>query len=311
LLKRNKGDAAIWVGESILLKALNIETVYVCSGRGGYNATHLRETLEQHGGPGSTAILYHGGGNFGDIWYGEQRLREKVAVDFLDYPIRSFPQTYKFSNPKKLEHAKELFGRHPDLQLTVRDTKSYMQSQKDFGGKHRILLVPDAATMLITSPPPERVHRDDAADFLFLARTDGEGSQNHWKQIAVVEELRNVTNKEGQAEEKKLVAMDWIKQDPPGVKTADWDGKAWLRVNWAYDLLSQGALVISDRLHVHILSTLWGIDHVVVEEGGYAKLKTYHDTWLLDCSNRVVMTQSVREGVEVAKKWYRRGGSFS
>jgi exopolysaccharide biosynthesis predicted pyruvyltransferase EpsI len=308
--ERNKGDAAIWSGQSILLEILGIAQVYIAHGRGDYNATLMRQTLEEHGGPGKTAILFHGGGNFGDIWYREQDMREVVVELFHDYRIRSFPQTYKFNDREKLAKTQGVYDKHPDLQLAARDTRSYMDLQKDFGGKHNIVLVPDVATMLITNRPQGGGNKMNNSDFVFLARTDKEGSQDHWQEKDTIHELQHMINKNGEKVETTLEIMDWVGHSPPGLAEADWDGQAWLHVNWAYDFLTQGALILSDRLHVHILSTLWGIDHIAIEEGEYAKMRAYHNTWLLQCEKPGSMTRTVREAVDVAKAWYRRGGSF-
>lgn len=309
-MKRNKGDSAIWSGQSILLEAIQVAKVYIARGKGDYNATLMREILEEHGGPDKTAIIFHGGGNFGDIWHREQQMREIVVKTFHDYRIRSFPQTYKFYDQNRLAKAQDIYGRHPDLQLAARDSRSFIDLQNDFGGKNKVILVPDAATMLMENRPKGGGNKMSNSDFVFLARTDKEGAQNHWEESKTIEELQHVRNKNGEEVKAKLEIMDWLGHNPPGLKEADWDGQAWLKVNWAYDFLNQGAFILSDRLHVHILSTLWGIDHVVIEDGEYAKVRTYHDTWLLQCEKPGSMAKSVREGVDVAKAWYKRGGSF-
>ena len=270
----------------------------------------MRQTLEEYGGPEKTAIVFHGGGNFGDIWHREQYMREIVIQKFHDYRIRSFPQTYKFNDPVKLATAQEVYGNHPDLQLAARDTKSFAALQTDFGAKHKVILVPDAATMLITNPPKGGGNKMSNADYVFLARTDKEGDQNHWEERKTIEELQHSRNKNGEEVDTTLEIMDWLGHNPPGLNEADWDGQAWLKVNWAYDFLTQGGFILSDRLHVHILSTLWGIDHVVIEDGEYAKVRTYHDTWLRQCEKPGSMAKTVKDGVEVAKAWYQRGGSF-
>jgi len=304
----NKGDSAIWVGELILLEDLGIQSVYASANSNDYDKTKLREILEAHGGPENTAIMFHGGGNFGDIWPGPQRDRETVAADFPDYRIRSFPQTYRFYNQDQLERAQKAFSQHPDLQLTARDTKSYMSLQKDFGQNHKVSLLPDAATMLTTRPISGG--RSPKEGILFLARYDKEGEQDHYKDKAIIEELRHISDQDGNILDIDVTLQDWIKLDPEGLRGASYNDQAWLRVNWTYNFLNQYELVMSDRLHVHILSTVWGIDHITVEEGSYGKLRSYHETWLSGCGSIVAMTQSVREGVDSAKAWYRNGRSF-
>ncbi|KAK4943721.1 hypothetical protein LTR10_016818 [Elasticomyces elasticus] len=313
-MSSNKGDSAIWIGEKVLLEALGIETVYACVDNHDYNKDQLREALEAHGGPSKTAILLHGGGNFGDLWPGAQDNRESVAMDFLDYRIRSFPQTYKFHDvKKKLPKAQQAYGQHPDLQLTARDSKSFMAMQKDFGSKHMVSLLPDAATMLVTRPLPHAREVKDGYDVLFLARTDHEGGQDHGHQKGAIDDLRSFDNgDDSQHSSTNVTVADWVNVDPEGIRNAvDYDQHAQMRVDWTFEYLQQYALILSDRLHVHILSTVWGFDHVAVEEGSYAKIRTYHDTWLLGCGDRVAMTQNMQEAVDAAKGWYKNGKSFS
>ncbi|KAK4946378.1 hypothetical protein LTR10_014576 [Elasticomyces elasticus] len=307
----NKGDSAIWSGEVMILEALGIEIVHICIDMNVCDNPLIRTTLEEYGGPTKTAILFHGGGNFGDIWHNEQENRERVVVDFHDYRIRSFPQTYKFYQEANLVQAQKIYGDHPDLQLTARDTKSFMALERDFGKKHKLSLLPDAATMLHTSPLLATAPKQSDLDFLFLARTDGEGSQNHWNDQTMIEELLYVTNENGTLDAANMTIRDWIDEEPVGILEKSLNEQAQMRVDWCYDFLGQGALIIADRLHAHILSTVWGIDHITVEEGSYAKLSTYHDTWLRDCGQRVRTTTSVREAVDAAKDWYKRGKSFS
>jgi exopolysaccharide biosynthesis predicted pyruvyltransferase EpsI len=268
----------------------------------------LRKDLEAHGGPTNTAIMFHGGGNFGDIWSGDQKLREKVVADFPDYPIRSFPQTYKFKNPKTLARVQEIYGKHPDLQLTVRDTLSYTQLELDFGSKHQIMLAPDAATMLFTVPIP--AYPTQEYKFLVQLRGDNEGGQNHNTERKLFEELKNPVPGNNTTSDTAVLQGDWQNCEPSGLARLGHVEQSLKRVEAARDWLNSAQLVLSDRLHVHILSTLWGIDHIVIEEGWYRKVMTYQDTWLSECTTNVALTSSVREGVDIAKAWYERGGTF-
>ncbi|KIW54400.1 hypothetical protein PV05_06760 [Exophiala xenobiotica] len=306
----NKGDSAIWVAEEVLLESLGIQTVALTVDNGFYDKSEIRKALEAHGGPEKTAIMFVGGGSFGDLYHMIQTNRENIAKDFPDYRIRSFPQSYKFKDEKNLLQAQEAYGQHPDLQLAARDVKSYMKMQTDFGKKHKILLLPDIATMLVARPVPARVPKGDGLNILFLGRVDHEGSQDHYKDKALFEELRQLTDGDGKQVSVDITMMDWLDSEPAGLQDATYEAKARLRLDWTYDFLSSYDLVISDRLHVHILSTVWNIDHITVEEGSYAKLRSYHETWLSGCGNRVSMAQSVREAVDAAKDWYQRGRSF-
>lgn len=49
------------------------------------------------------------------------------------------------------------------------------------------------------------------------------------------------------------------------------------------DILSRADLVVSDRLHTHILCVLLGIPQVALDNS-YQKIKRYSDEWTLDAA---------------------------
>jgi len=63
--------------------------------------------------------------------------------------------------------------------------------------------------------------------------------------------------------------------------TPDRISRAYL--NMGCRMLSQGKVIVTDRLHVHILSLLLGIPHVVFDDQG-GKVKTFYETWTKGCS---------------------------
>jgi pyruvyl transferase EpsO len=56
------------------------------------------------------------------------------------------------------------------------------------------------------------------------------------------------------------------------------DAEARNRVAAGVKLLGRGRAVATDRMHAHILSTLLGIPHVVVDNS-YGKLRSFYETW--------------------------------
>jgi pyruvyl transferase EpsO len=59
---------------------------------------------------------------------------------------------------------------------------------------------------------------------------------------------------------------------------ATWDRLARERVDRGCSMLSRGRVVVTDRLHGHILSLLLGIPHVVLDNS-YGKLRSFCETW--------------------------------
>jgi len=75
---------------------------------------------------------------------------------------------------------------------------------------------------------------------------------------------------------------------PDGTKTmtAAETGKnqrAWAKAMQGFEMLGSVDLVITDRLHGHIMSTIIGVPHILMD----SKLKknlNFHDTWTKDCA---------------------------
>lgn len=51
------------------------------------------------------------------------------------------------------------------------------------------------------------------------------------------------------------------------------------RLRYGLNMLGAGNIVITDRLHAHILCTLSGIPHVIISDR-YGKVKQFYMTWM-------------------------------
>ncbi len=272
----NVGDSAIWAGEIVALKALGVEIAYVDNFL-SLDARVLRERMPKG------VILIHGGGNFGTIWPECQAHREAVLAQFRDYPIVQLPQSIHFADEASLEQTRQLIAAHPDFTMLVRDEPSRLISEDRLGARTRLCC--DSALFL-----HDRLHRDQpVVDILALARTDKE---------RVTEGLQSLLAGTGRSFE----ICDWL-DDPmtlsrriggriwprafgrltrvPGffrVLRAAWDAAAWARIQRGCKLLSRGQVVLTDRLHAHILCTMLKIPHVVLDNH-YGKVQNFIAAW--------------------------------
>ena len=71
--------------------------------------------------------------------------------------------------------------------------------------------------------------------------------------------------------------------------------------------LAEGKIVISDRLHGHILATLMQIPNILIDNS-YGKLSSFYDTWMRDVtgvrfavSSREALAMVQEENVETAE----------
>jgi pyruvyl transferase EpsO len=273
---RNIGDLLIWRGEMDFLANLGMTPGYVAaSGR-----------CDPRRVAGYDTILLHGGGNFGDLWHSHQRFRESLVTRFTDRRIVLFPQTVHFRDAGHLEDARRAFSAHPDLHLCVRDAESHRFVLANFPDNHAHLL-PDMAFCI--DGLDERLAVTRREKWLLLQRIDQEQSGSAWPLDAERFETRDwptLSASFAQRAERRLLT-DWHKLThrirlrlPSSDIAIDGfspylTGKA---IRMGAEFLSAYDLVVSTRLHGHILSLLLGIPNVLVDNS-YGKNRTFFDAW--------------------------------
>jgi exopolysaccharide biosynthesis predicted pyruvyltransferase EpsI len=269
---RNVGDSAIWLGTTTYFREhRGIEPGYVAS-LGHFSEAALRATVPE--GP----IVIHGGGNFGDLWPRHHRFREHLLERFPDREIVQLPQSIHFEDPGQAARTARAIARHGRFRLLVRDRVSYEFATANFDCEVR--LCPDMAFFLgaLDRPGVPEV------DVCYLMRTDKE---------------RALDPPAGRPEYSARV-VDWLTESRlsvqihrlggvvrglrrgcrhrMGLRREWYDAVARARVARGCRLLSSGRVVITDRLHAHVLSLLLGIPHAVLDNT-YGKLRRFLDVW--------------------------------
>jgi len=282
----NVGDSAIWLGERRLLQDLGVEVAYSCS-KTTYQPSDLAATLDGEG-----TILLQGGGNFGDIWPRHQALREDIARRFPDVRIIQLPQSIHFTTDDNLERAVSLFAGHANFHFMVRDHAGFALAERISGG--RTALSPDAAFSLrLERQAPARL------DVLLLLRKDRERAGTEALPRHLLEGLQwrcvdwppdpfgpnRSTGRLGIAlasrsrkVRRRILTAASGKRLTSGYATRRRDHMAGVRLQGGLGLLAQGRVVITDRLHGHILCLLSGIPHVFLDNS-YGKVSAFAQTW--------------------------------
>lgn len=296
----NVGDSAIWLGQLVALRHLGVDVVASCDAD-GYDQMFLRKRLRGRG-----KILLQGGGNLGDEWPPHQDLREQVIADFPDVPVIQLPQSMHFNRVASLERARTVFNGHSNLTLLCRDPHSLELAKREFSAPTR--LCPDAALGL---GPLGGGRRGRGEGVLWLSRTDAErrgprlvpSSRGHrmadwftyepdasgWERIyryelALLRRLGTATRGRATLARPTAPALALLQHRMAGQRLA-----VGIR------LLSSAAVVVSDRLHAHVLCLLLGIPHVVVDTG-YGKIRPFVQAW----SNMVPGVRLVDKAEEAA-----------
>lgn len=263
----NVGDSAIWLGETAFLRSLNLKPAYVSALK-----SHDHDALAAALPEGT--ILLHGGGNFGTLWPAHQELRIAMMERFPGRPIVQMPQSIFFDDPAAVADCARAIERHGRFTLLVRDEPSLGFARRHFPCE--TLLVPDMAFAI---GPLQRLR--PAADIFCLMRTDHEQAGRHERRLGPP----------------RAVTADWLADDmtalrrtaigtrlltvldsPEVARLKRYERRGLARLRRGIGLLSTGRVVITDRLHGHILSTLLGIPHVALDNN-YRKIGNFIDAW--------------------------------
>lgn len=274
----NVGDQAILLGELDFLRAnfprSKLSFFDICN-----YSDRCDRFIEQ-----SSIILMHGGGNFGDIWPVHHDLRLAILRRFRHKRIVQLPQSISFNAAASLADTAVTIAGHPDFHLIARDHTSAALARANFDCP--TILAPDMAFCL---DPLERAA--PVRDFVCLLRTDKEVAADHRQLLEIVGSVSA-----------NVEATDWIVEPRDRIKRLDRylserantrPRAAWLindpilRVRERYArqrlavgtaMLGRGRLVVTDRLHAHILSCLLGIPNFIFNSID-GKVAAFHAAW--------------------------------
>ncbi|XP_050418333.1 uncharacterized protein LOC126831726 [Patella vulgata] len=279
-LHENKGDPAITIGEMILLQKLNKTLVYYCD----YNMC-VRNNLVKASSivknytRQNLVILLHGGGNLVG-WVINDHLREKIFNVFRGFNFLLFPQSIFMSGGERhLRYCENLYKKETNLTMILRDRHSLELAQKHFTGQPKLIIAPDMAFQI---GPVQRFLKP-FYDILWIRRTDQE---------KVTDEIPKLPT------DITIRIDDWLRWPTPhsNMKIEN----AYLIENNGLVFLQRGRVVITDRLHGHILSTLLDIPHVILNNK-WNKVSNYHNTWTKSLKNTRV-ANNASHAVDLARQ---------
>ena len=265
---RNVGDPAIWLAERAVLGRLGIRVAYTCTPT-TFSLRALRRAV------GDGPVLINGGGNLGDRYAGQQGLREQVLAMCRDNPIIQLPQSISFRDPANRDRVAGLIEAHGAVTVLCRDHASLAVARDHLRAAH----VGFCHDMVLALDPVGRP-APPSTDVVWVARRDPEAHHGPPPPTAGVDVLDWLEPLPGEA--------PW----PPGAERPYRINEALVarmeRSTWAADhlwrpldatfaplarawvarglgVLAWGRVVVSDRLHAHVLALLAGIDSVVLD----------------------------------------------
>lgn len=145
-------------------------------------------------------------------------------------------------------------------------------------------------------------------DILILARKDKEISDGDSSEIEFGEGTLDL----GSGRNVTYQKVDWKFTDTPGInadkesqegyKEKGKNQRAWAKSIAGFELLGSARFVITDRLHGHILSTVIGVPHVLMDSK-LGKNLNFHNTWTRDCDCTRITT-SISDALDVARLYF-------
>lgn len=283
----NVGDSAIWLGQLALLRAAGARVVYAAS-RMAYRPRALERAVGRDG-----VVLISGGGNLGDLWPPHQQFRERVLDEHPGCRIIQLPQSIHFDHATGLNRAQAVFAGHRGFVLMVRDHRSLAMAEDLVGDRAR--LCPDMSFGL--GPLPRTGEPD--VDLAVHRRDDHEGP---------------VPPPGGPA------TFDWLTEDRwtrllSRLANGRFGGLtvvrplmtrvAARRLGRGCRLLSSARIIVTNRLHGHLLCVLMDIPHFV-SDTVQGKVRAYLETWAAPRQN-LVLCASEAEAVARARGYLESG----
>lgn len=297
---RNIGDHLIWLGSVFYLSNVAKTKINYTAAIKSFSGSAMEKQI------GKAPIFLNGGGNLGDIWPEYQLFREQIISRYRDRPIIIFPQSIYFANPSNLTKAALIFNSHPNLTLFARDQYSYEIALKNFYNCH-IILSPDMVFQMVEMPGLS-FQSNSELPILYHCRQDKELEPSFmstsidlpnlvvedWLSFKLLEkfddlpvgvDIRQLSQSQRNSEtiQETVSWQKWYYHHPyaaifnqlynPSVHQ-----KAWAFMHSGIQQFQQYRLVITNRLHGHILCTLLKMPHIFLPNS-YHKNEMFYKTW--------------------------------
>ncbi|MBB2902005.1 pyruvyl transferase EpsO [Kineococcus radiotolerans] len=262
----NCGDSALHLGVEAVAAARGASIRRIVD-RKSYSASVLS--------PESLPVLM-AGGTWGGLYPTHHELRLRFLRDTAGRPAVQMAQSIQYVDETHREQLRRAVGEHGAFVLLVRDERSRDIAERDYDCEVR--MVPDLAfalgglQRLPASVPLVVQAREDKES----GRPPLAGESFDWlkapprSRVALTLRAARRLNRFQTTTPAAPVAA---------VAAAGMRRLARANVDRARHLLSRGERVVTDRLHGHVLSTLLGIPHVVVNDK-FGKVRALHETWL-------------------------------
>jgi pyruvyl transferase EpsO len=235
-------------------------------------ALHDLPRLLRRSLPKDVVILLHGGGNFGDLYFAHDKLRQNVIAAFPHNEIIILPQSIYYNNPENSAGIIDAISKHENIICYARDSAS-----KNFLLQHvsskKVGMLPDMAMMLAGRWNETPRATDET---LLFRRKDIEstGINNGFDWRDIVSRL----DRKMLSFLKKILFL----QAMTGLSLGGHLGLTLFQSRMTYkaiNLYKNYGCIDTDRLHGLILGQLLGAKVSLKCDNSYGKIRRYLNTW--------------------------------
>ncbi|WP_293943129.1 MULTISPECIES: polysaccharide pyruvyl transferase family protein [unclassified Sphingobacterium] len=211
-------------------------------------------------------VTLHGGGNFGNEYMAEEKLRRFLVGNFPDNKIVVLPQTiYYFNNDegqRELKITQDIFSKHPKLTLTARESISY-ELMKEYFPNNNVILTPDI--VLFTS----QILSQKRSYGLEVIRQDQES--------ILSEEDKKEVKKLLTSNFKQVISSDMHVKDFRSINTVNERAQI---LEGKFKQFRSAKIAITDRLHGMVFAAITGTPCIVFSNYNQKVTGTYD--WIKD-----------------------------
>lgn len=203
----------------------------------------------------SDVIIFHGGGNLGDLWVTHEYRRRLIVQHFPNNLIIHFPQSTHFNRQEELTMSKECYAQHKNMVFCARDQRSYQFMKEHF---YHNIIYRTYDIVLTYKHPFTPINANYTSDILYLFRNDKEKSSS----ITLEADLEKIL-----PPNLTININDTINHSYPHITMEDQFHIYHEKLLECY----QSKLIITDRLHGAIFALIVGTP-VIVYDNSYKKV---------------------------------------
>jgi exopolysaccharide biosynthesis predicted pyruvyltransferase EpsI len=304
----NVGNHMMWVATTDYLRSRNIPIVYAAHGN-NFKLQDLARVISDG------SILFLGGVTISRLWPRHAEVKREVAAAFPKNPLISLPSTSLFVDEADKEQAGTIFGDHSNVTVMSRDPISCDQARRAFPSNVQVLTVPDMALRL----DPQPVLQKPQHDIIWLARDDHEGvgastpddvfvfdwTHDLKKQIPRAYTLLRTS---GVFSRVRSSAVGPWARGPLNRVIADMYRRIAVEIlAYGNRTLDLGKVLVTDRLHPHVLTALRD-QHAVLLPDKFGKNRAVYDHYTHKFK-KVHFASNPAEALALARSLVANGGA--